>query len=415
MSAAIARVLALVMVAALFSAAGCEKKDTGFKAPPPPAVTVQTPEQRRVEVFTEYTGSTQGYSSVDVRARVEGYLDKINFSPSSRVKAGDLLFVIEQAPFQAKVDQAKADLATAQAQLQLADATLIRKESAFKDRAVSEVDVIQARAEKAQAEASVKAADAALESAKINFDYTVIHAPTEGRVSRNLVDRGNLVGAGEATLLTTVVDDDPLYAYFNIAESDLLEYLTHKAENQKKGLQNEIKDPPKVYMGSGNTGEFPFVGRIDYIDNTVDPGTGTIQLRGVFPNPDGALLPGMFVRVRIPVGVLEKALLVPEVAVASDQGGRYLLVVDANDVVQYRKIELGPPEGDQRVILKGIEANDRVIVNGLQKARPGSKVTPQVAGAQGAAAGAAKTAPAKSKEKPASTGDDKKKPQTNGG
>lgn len=366
--------LALILGLATLSAiSGCSG-DKGYKAPPPPSVTVDKPSSKDVTVWAEYTGNTQAFEFVEIRARVEGFLQSVNFEPSSRMKKGDLLFVIEPKPYQAQLDQALGELATQEAQLKLADATLIRKENAFKDRAVSEVDVIQARAEKTKAEAAIKSAEAAVETARINLSYTSIHSPIKGKVSRNLVDVGNLVGRSEATLLTSVVNDDPMYCYFNISERDLLEFMARKKEGKTKEQTREERN--KIYLGLANEKDYPHQGEIDYIDNKVDTQTGTIQVRGRFPNANGDLVDGLFARVRVPVGWLKNALMVPEAALGADQGGRYLLVVDSKDMVEYRKVELGPLEGEKRVVLKGIKADERVIIKGLQRVRAGMKVTP---------------------------------------
>lgn len=357
----------------LFSLSACSGSKER-KPPAPPAVTVSKPSSKNVTVWAEFTGNTQAFESVEIRARVEGFLDSIDFKPSSRVKKGELLFVIEPKSYQAQLDQALADLAIKKAELQLADATLIRKENAFKDRAVSEVEVIQARAEKTKAEASIKAAEAAVETARINLSYTSIHSPIPGMVSRNLVDVGNLVGRGEATLLTTVVNDDPMYAYFNLSESDLLEFMSRKQEHLDDGQTRQERN--RIFLGLANEEGYPHQGIIDYIDNKVDPQTGTIQARGRFPNANGALAAGLFVRVRIPIGQLKNALMVPEAALGADQAGRYLLVVNPENTVEYRKVKLGPLEGEDRAILEGIKAEDRVIIKGLQLVRAGMKVTP---------------------------------------
>lgn len=363
---------AILGLAMLSTISGCNS-DKGYKAPPPPSVTVEKPSSKDVTMWAEFTGNTQAFESVEIRARVEGFLQSVNFQPSTRVKKGDLLFVIEPKPYQAQLDQALGDLATQQAQLQLAEATLIRKENAFKDRAVSEVDVIQARAEKAKAQAAIKSAEASVETARINLSYTRIHSPIPGKVSRNLVDVGNLVGRNEATLLTTVVNDDPMYCYFNISESDLLEFLARKREGKDKDETREKRN--RIFLGLADEKGYPHQGEIDYIDNKVDTQTGTIQVRGRFPNSNGALIDGLFARVRLPVGWVKNALLVPEAALGADQGGRYLLVVNSKDMVEYRKVELGPLEGEKRVVLKGVKADDRVIIKGLQRVRAGIKVT----------------------------------------
>jgi len=378
--------LALCM-AALWIGAGCQEGQKGYQAPPPPKVTVAKPQQRAVTVYSQHTGVTKAFSSVEIRARVSGLLKEVKFAPSAKVKQGQLLFVIDPKPYQANLDKALADLATARANLQLAQATLVRKERAYKQRAVSEVDVIQARAEKAKAAAGIASAQAAVQSARIDLGYTTIHAPHEGWVSRSLVDVGNLVGSGQNTLLTTVVDDDPMYAYFSVPEADVLQYLEDQGGREAdSGTPKGQGEYPRVLMGPGNTDEYPYQGRIDYIDNQVDSSTGTIGVRGVFGNAAGKLVPGVFVRVKVPIKRLEKALLVPDAALGADQGGSYLLVVNQKDEVEHRKVKVGSKEGALRVILEGIKPEDRVVVAGVQRARPGAKVTPVEAGQEEKAA-----------------------------
>lgn len=363
---------AALMVAALLLA-GCQQREPKVATPPPPEVTVAQPVQRGVTYYADYTGNSRASESVEVRARVQGILEKVNFQPSSLVNKGQLLFVIEPKPFQAKVDEAKAQLAVAKAQLKLAQATLTRKENAYKDRAVSEVEVIQARAERDQAQAGIQAAEAQVEVVQIDLGYTQIHAPIKGRVSRSLVDAGNLVGRNEATLLTTIVNDDPIYVYFNISEQDLLavrQYASHG-----KTFEDEFGHR-LVYLSLANQKNYPYQGYLDYIDNTVDPHTGTIQVRGRFNNPNGDILPGLFVRVRIPVVKMDKALLVSQDALSADQGGRYLLLVSEKNQVEYRRVEVGPSEGSMIVISKGLKPGEWVIVQGLQRVRAGMKVRP---------------------------------------
>lgn len=366
----------LSAVLALLALAGCSSNE--YEAPPPAAVTVAKPTIKDVTIYVEYTGYTQAQETVDIRARVEGFLESMHFAPSDLVKAGQLLFVIDPRTYKAQVDQAKGSLAQSEAKLQLAQATLIRKERAYKDRAVSEVDVIQARAEKAEAEAAIVEAKANLEEAEINLGYTKIVAPIGGRISRNQVDIGNLVGASEKTLLTTIVDDDPMFVYFNIAENDLLQYLKLAAEHDPS-MQAEANN---AYLALALDKGYPHTGKLDFMDNAVDQNTGTIQIRGVFPNDKHAILSGLFARVRIPLGTQKNALLVPDVAVAADQGGNYLLVVGDKNIVEYRKVKTGPLEGNLRVILEGVKAEDQVIVTGVQRARPGMPVTPQAQGAK---------------------------------
>lgn len=373
-----AAVLALVLGLGL-GMGGCKQKPQKAAAPPPPEVTVMRPVVRDVIEYAHYTGTTVAHAQVDIRARVAGRLEKVLFQPSAIVKKGELLFVIEPAPYQAKLDMALAELATSQAALELARATRIRKERAWRQRAVSEVEVMQARAQEAQAKAQVQAAKARGEAARIDLGYTHIHAPIAGRLSRSLVDVGNLVGVDGPTLLTTIVDDDPIYAYFRISEADLLRFLA--LERKKDPDRPKGRHP--VFMALANEEGWPHRGRVDYASNRVDPATGTFEVRGVFPNPDGRILPGLFVRIRVPVEEVKGALLVPDRAVQADQGGRFVLVVDDKGVVHYRRVKVGPRQPDGlRLIRSGLKAEDRVVVKGLLRARPGAKVRPVEAGSQ---------------------------------
>ena len=366
-------ILPVLLVAMLLL--GCQKKNE-YVAPPPPTVTVSRPARQVVINYAEFTGTTQAVESVELRARVEGFLEQILFKDSARVQKGDLLFVIDPKPFQAKVDQAEADLMVSRAELKLAQTTLKLKEGAFKDRAVSEVEVIEARAKRDKARASVEAAQAAVYTVRLNLSYTKIHAPISGKIGRNLVDIGNLVGAGERTLLATIVQNDPIYAYFNVSESDLLRY---QQEYRKRQTPTNGNGKTRVYLGLSNESGYPHKGRVDYVDNRVHATTGTIQVRGVFPNPDAVLLPGLFARIRATLGKQENALLVPERALGSDQQGRFVLVVNDRNIVEYRPIKIGAKVNGMRVIQSGVSADDRVIVNGLQRARPGAPVNPEQA------------------------------------
>lgn len=373
------RIGIVLVFAAAFLLGGCRQKNQ-YQAPPPPTVTVSRPLQQAVTHYAEFTGMTDAVESVDIRARVEGYLQSIHFTPGTWVEKGDLLFVIDPKPYQAKLDEAEADLLISQAELRLAEATLKRKENAYKKKAVSEVEVIEARAEKDKAKAAIAAAKAAIETARLNFSYTRISARISGRIGRDLVDTGNLVGASERTLLTTIVKDDPIYAYFNVNERDLLN--GHQKSPQK---QSPIACDAQttVYLGLSTDAGYPYKGCVDYADNRVDEATGTLQVRGVFPNPDHVILPGLFARVRIPVGNNDKALLVPEKAVGTDQQGSYLLVVNDQNAVEYRLVKIGVRIDDMRVIEAGLKFDERVIVNGVQRARPGITVTPTEAKSSG--------------------------------
>ncbi len=370
--------LVVAIVALTLMSTGCQEKNK-YVPPPPPAVTVSRPVQQAVTDYIEFTGTTEALELVEIRARVEGYLESIHFKDGAKVKRGALLFVIDPKPFQAKLGEAKAGLLIRQAELKLAETTLKRKEGAFKDKAVSEVEVIQARAEQDKARAAVEAAQAAMETTRLNLSYTKIHAPISGRMGRNLVDVGNLVGANERTLLATIVQDDPIYAYFNASERDLLQ---HRQKRREREVGVDENNAPNAYLGLANEEGYPHEGRVDYIDNRVNADTGTIQLRAVFPNSDGVLLPGLFARIRIPTSEPHTALLVPDRALGTDQQGRFLLVVNDKNVVEYRTVKIGAKVEGVRVIESGISSADRVIVNGIQRARPGATVNSTEAEAQ---------------------------------
>jgi len=356
----------------LVIAAGCAKTPE-VTAPAPPEVTVATPTQHDVTVFQEFVGTTQARRSVEIRARVQGYLEKVAFEPSSFVHKGDVLFVIEPAPYRARRDQAEAYLKAAEAGLRRAESDLDRLEQAVKTNAVSQQEVTRARAERDQASAALLEAQAALTNAQIQLDYTTVRSPIDGLVSRNLVDRGNLVGAGEATLLTTVRQINPIFAYFEVSERFVAQALEELGGHQDPGTGQKI--PATLILEE--TG-LEIVGEVDAIDNTVDPATGTIQMRAVFDNPDAKIFPGFFIRVRLPGETIKDALLVEETALGTDLGGRYLMIVGDDNVVEKRYIEPGPLQKDKtRVILGGLEPGERYIVVGLQRARPGMPVTPK--------------------------------------
>lgn len=360
-----------LIVAVLFFS-GCSRQNE-FAAPPPMSVTVSKPVQKTVTDYAEYTGTIEAVEAVDVRARVEGYLETVRFKEGGRVKHGDLLFTIDPKPFQAKLDEARAELVRRQAELKHTEATVQKKEQAFKANAVSEIELIQARTEYEVTKASIQAALAAIQTAELNLSYTKIHAPVGGRISRNLVDAGNLVGASERTLLATIVNDDPVYVYFNMNERDLLNFPLGGNPGESPANGNGRM---QVFLGLSNQEGYPFEGRIDYMDNRLSSSTGTMQLRGVFSNRERRLLPGLFARVRVPVAQRENALLVPDSAIGSDQRGDYLLLVNAQNVVEYRPVVAGALIGNDRVIESGISPGDRPIVSGLQRARPGLPVNP---------------------------------------
>jgi RND family efflux transporter MFP subunit len=364
----------LCCVAALAAAllAACDRQNP-TAAPPAPVVTVALPQQRDTVINADFTGSLEAIESVKIQARVEGYLQSILFDASAEVEAGQPLFVIDPAPFQAALEAAEADLALRQANRDQARWDLERTEELAERQASNPKEVLDARTKVAMTEADVKAAQAKVDTARLDLGYTDIRSPIDGRVSRNYVDVGNLVGAGERTLLTTVVKMDELYCYFNVPERLVLERMAARDVERRR-------DPDRpFFIGLAHETGFPHEGRLDYIDNTVDTATGTITVRGIVPNDDELLFPGAFVRVRVPGGVRKDAVLVDERAIGTDLGGKYVLVVVGDNIVKHRRVTLGQLEEGMRVIEEGLGPDERYIVTGLQRARPGLPVTPKTA------------------------------------
>ena len=357
---------------------GCGgEAETG--APQPPDVGVAQAIKRDVTVFSEHLGSTQAFEAVEVRARVTGELEEITFEPSTMVRQGAILFVIEPRVYKAERDAADAALKSAEAELARAESDLKRVEQAVKTNAVSESDVDLARAQRDMARASVLSAEAQLDAAELQLSYTEVRAPITGQVGRNRVDRGNIVSGSEGTLLTTVNRMQPMFVYFDAPEEVVLRALKDldlTAETTRDRF--EKGEATMAEVATLIDEDFPFSGPVDYVSNTVDAATGTIQLRAVLPNEDMRLFPGLFVRVRIPVEVLEDAVLIREEALGTDLGGRYVYVVGTDNVVERRYVELGVVEPDGMVpILEGLEGSETYIVDGLLRARPGMPVTPE--------------------------------------
>jgi RND family efflux transporter MFP subunit len=348
--------------------AGCA--DNQYEAPPPPEVTVAFPVEREVTTYGDFAGRTIAIESVDIRARVQGILQGMAFKPGTEVGQGDLLFVIEPTLYEARVEQAKADLEGAEARARAADEQLAITREIFERKAGSKADLVQKTEIRDEARAAVARARADLTAAELDLSYTHLYAPISGRIDRNYVDVGNLVGAGQPTLLATIVREKPIFVYFSVSERDLLVH-----PELLGGGAPASGEPIRVHLGLGDEPGFPRTGTLDYTSNRVDPSTGTIELRAVFSNTDGRIVPGLFVRVRVPFD-RGRALLVPDDAMQADQNGRYLLVVGANDVVEQRPVEVGPADGVMRVVASGLTKTDRVVVNGLQRARPGAVVKP---------------------------------------
>lgn len=359
--------------------------------PAPPTVTVDQPEMREVQVYKSFPATLRGVSEVEIRARVGGYLEKTNFNEGSFVEKGDLLFTIEQAPYQLAVAAAQADLERAEAARELAEKRLERLDLALQTNAVSEVEVDIAAAELAQSIASVNQAKANLNNAQLDLSYTEVHAPISGRVSLANVSDENLVGYSEPTIITTIVDDSTIEAYFEVSERDIIQFLKQRSD---KKVSTHVSELP-IQLQLADRSVYATVGHIDFIDNRVDTMTRTIQARAIFDNSKYELTSGLYALVQIPTAPDRhnpqetRALLVPAESILRDIGGRYVWVVDDQHIVHRRSVEVGetivkPAMGadqaaiHQTIILDGLSASDRVIVSGLQRARDGAPVTPRM-------------------------------------
>ncbi len=426
-----------VLILAAVLTVGCGKPNA-YVEPPPPEVTVTTPTQRTVTEYLEFSGMTQPMETIEIRARVKGFLKERHFVEGADVKQGQLLLVIDEEPFQIQLDAAKSRLNESEAALQQAIVSKAR-EVARAQVKLSESQINLARqeeqrvrglyqrkiateAEMEQASSALESRTADLESAKANFEqakstyetsiltcraqvesaaiavrnsqldlgYCRMTAPMDGRINRVNFDIGNLVGDGQSSVLATIVRVEPIYAYATISESDV---LRTPALTQFGASAHDKKVP--VELGLASQEGFPVIGTLDYSDPSLDASTGTLRTRGSFPNTDRSLLPGMFVRMRIPVGERTDAMLVPERALGTDQSGQYVLVVTADGKVEYRAVKTRMAVDDLRVVEGPLAMTDQVIVEGLLRARPGSKVTPKpsVAAEAAAAATAAVSAP----------------------
>jgi len=344
-----------------------------YAPPPPPEVTVSQPLTRSVVDYLEFTGNTQAINTVELRARVQGYLEKVYFKDGDPVKKGQRLFLIQQDTYQAQLKQSEAQILQQKANLEHATVETARYEKLVQKQAASQTDLDNWKYQKDAYQAAVLAAQANRDLAKLNLDYTMVNAPFDGRVGRRLVDPGNLVGAGEFTDLARVNQIDPLYVYFTISERDLLHVV---GETGISAVQAEqIKIP--LSLGLANETGFPHQGHLDFAAISLSPTTGTLELRGIFPNPDGKMLPGLFARVRAPIVGSEKpSLVIPESAIAYDQLGTYVLVVGSDKIVERRSVKPGAREDTSQVVREGLTGEDWVIVNGQMLAVPGRPVSP---------------------------------------
>ncbi len=353
---------------------GCKGEAQAAPVAKPPKVTVTTPARMDVNTYEEFTGYTEASESVEIRARVRGFLQEVHFEPSTIVEVGEDLFDIDPAPYQAVLDRRKADLMIAEAELDKMNWALNRVKEMVAQEAANPQEVQDALADVALAEGKIEAAKAEITAAELDLGYCKVVSPLQGRVGRTMVDKGNLVGGGEATLLTTVADMSPTYAYFNVGEEVVLPLLEELSKREDKNEKRQTK----VYLGLLNSTDFPLEGIIDYIDITVDPETGTVPLRAVFPNENWDLYPGLFARIRLPGEIISNAVLVRNEAIGTDLGGKYVYVVDDNNIVKHTRVTLGPLlDNEWRVIQEGMEGSERYIAVGLMRARPEMPVEPE--------------------------------------
>jgi RND family efflux transporter MFP subunit len=344
---------------------------------PSPPVPVIRPRTQSVSSFVEVTGNAASVNAVKLIARVEGYLEQLHYADGQFVKKGDLLFTIQQDQYKDQLQQSQAQVLAAQASLVYAKTEVVRYTALLKKDAATQVEVDKWVYQRASAEAQLLGAQASVALAKLNLGYTEVRAPFDGIVGKHLIDPGNVVGGGgQQSALAEITQLDPIYVVANLSEQDVLKVRQNLGQHRLT-LADLHKVPVDVAL-SDETG-FPHQGTIEYVAPAIDPATGTLLVRGILPNPNFTLLPGFFVRMRLPMGKVDRnALLVPDRALQEDQGGRYLLIVNKDNVVEQRYVQLGQLDGALRVITSGLKPDDRVVVGDLWRASPGTKVTPQL-------------------------------------
>ena len=379
-------VLGSILLAAQLLA-GCDSKPAASSAPPPPPVTVARPLQKTITEWDEYTGRFTPLETVEVRARVSGFIDSVHFNEGQMVKQGDLLFVIDPRPYRLAVEQAKADVERAKAKLEIASLDVQRGAPLVRSQTLTEREFDTRKSTERDAAGQVGSAEAALKQAELNLEWTEVRAPIGGRISDKRVDGGNLITGGPtgATLLTVIVSIDPIHFIFDGSEADFLRYIRLAAAGGRPSSR-DVQNPVLVRLADET--EFKHQGRMDFVDNVINPKTGTIRGRAVFDNKDGLLTPGFFGRLRL-FGGEHDALLVPDGAIASDQSSKIVFTVADDGTVGTKLIELGPMVDGLRVIRSGLAPTDRIVIDGLQRARPGQKVTAQDGKIEAAASTAA--------------------------
>jgi len=363
-------------ILALLLLPGCQRQSgQAPQAPPPMQVTVGHPLAREITDYDEFTARLSAVNSVEIRARVNGYLQKVNFKDGAEVKKGDLLFIIDPRPYQAEVDRTQAELDRAKTQLDLTENDYKRAQDLFKNKAISAEEIDTRSKNFASANAAVKSVQANFETAQLNLAYTSILAPIDGRLSRAMVTEGNLVtGDGkDSTMLTTLVSVDPIYAYADVDEATVLKYQELDRQGLRKGNNGVIS----AELALGNSDAFPYKGIIDFTDNQIESTTGTLHIRAVFPNPDRTLIPGAFARLRVIGSSRYTGLLVPDYAISTDQEKKVVFIVAPDQTIQIRQVVPGQLVDGLRVIRSGLEASDSVVLDRLQMVHPGMTVVPK--------------------------------------
>jgi RND family efflux transporter MFP subunit len=356
---------------------GCKEEKNTYVPPPPQPVGVAKPLQQTVVPYLPATGTTVAFNQVNLEARIQGYLTSINYVDGAEVKQGTTLFVIEPDPYQAALQQAQASLASVQAQLVQAEAEYKRQATLLAQNVSAQNTYDQALAKRDSLRANVMGDQAGVTQAAINYGYTRVTAPFDGIVTNHLQSVGALVGYGSPTKLATIVQLDPIYVTFSVSEQDVIRI---RAAAAKRGITRNDIDKVPIEVGLVTEDGYPHSGLLDYSAPEMDTSTGTLLVRGIFKNADHALLPGFFVRIRVPLDLeaSQTAVLVPDVVISTDQAGQYVLVVDKDNVVEQKRITTGQVYGQLRVVLTGLTADDQVVVSGVQHAIPGAKVAPQM-------------------------------------
>ena len=354
---------------------GCDSQPAGKSATAPPSVTVSRPLQKKITEWDEYTGRFVAVANVEVRARVSGFIDSIHFKDGQLIKQGELLFVIDPRPYRIAVEQAKAEVERARARLQIATLDVERATPLAKSQTLTQREFETRQSNQREAAGAVASLEAALKQAELNLEWTEVRAPISGRISDRRVDAGNLVTGGQtgATLLTVIVSIAPIHFVIDGSEADFLRYQRLAAAGARP-LSRDVQNPVSVRLADES--EYKHHGRMDFVDNVLNPRTGTIRGRAIFENKDGLLTPGYFGRLRL-FGGESDALLVPDSAIASDQASKIVFTVADDGTVGVKRVELGPMVDGLRVIRSGLAATDRIVIDGLQRARPGQKVTPE--------------------------------------